>query len=57
MIQKQNTKLQFEEHLATESNSVVGEFLDHIGILLAKEYAERMELASQESEKVLKLER
>ena len=41
----------FEGNLALESNSTVEEFLDHLGELLAREYIQLMEQASQNIEK------
>ena len=41
----------FEGNLALKSNSTVEEFLDHLGELLAKEYIQLMEQASQNIEK------
>ena len=41
----------FEGNLAINSNSTVEEFLDHLGELLAKEYIQSMEKASQYVEK------
>ena len=40
----------FEGNLALESISTVEEFLDHLGELLAKEYIQSMEQASQNIE-------